>query len=149
MEAEVGQEGVTTAGEDRGIVDRENRHRLELGELRVLDTHREGDDAVSGSAEADYGVLQHQAHDEERRRRRRHGGERRRGKRQRRHPLDVAGERREVRDEALESVDDDEAVVEDVRAGDLDAIDEDLVLAVAGDGETAIRSDRLDFGAKS
>lgn len=52
-------------------------------------------------------------------------------------------------DEALQAVDDDEAVVEDVRTGDLDAIDEDLVLAVAGDGEAAIRSDRFDFGTES
>lgn len=52
-------------------------------------------------------------------------------------------------DEALEAVDDDEAVVEDVRTGDFDAIDENLVLAVAGDSEAPIRSDRFDFGTES
>lgn len=43
-----------------------------------------------------------------------------------------------MRDVALETVDDDEAVAEHIRTADLDAVDEDLILAVAGDGEAAV-----------
>lgn len=52
-------------------------------------------------------------------------------------------------DEALETVDDDEAIVEDIRARNLDAVDEDLILAVGGDGEAAIGGYGFDFGTKS
>lgn len=54
-----------------------------------------------------------------------------------------------MRNEALETVDDDEAVVEEVRARDLDSVDEDLFLLVGGDGQAAVWSQCLDFGSEN
>ncbi|KAL0348391.1 UNVERIFIED_CONTAM: hypothetical protein Sangu_1066900 [Sesamum angustifolium] len=53
-----------------------------------------------------------------------------------------------MRNEALETMDHDEAIVEEVRTGDLHSVNEDLILTVGGDGEAAVGGERLDFGSE-
>lgn len=71
------------------------------------------------------------------------------------HPLDVTRERRERSDEALESVNDDEAVVEQIRLRDLHAPDEHLrrrrfilVESLRCDRDATARAECLDLRAK-
>lgn len=50
-----------TSMEDRGIVNCEDRHVVEIDELSVLDTHREGEDAVTAGSETEHCVSHHHA----------------------------------------------------------------------------------------
>ena len=62
METQVGDERVS-ASKYRVFVERENHHRAQIHEVRVLDKEREGEDAES--ADAEHAMVEHQAHDEE------------------------------------------------------------------------------------
>lgn len=152
MEPHVADVGVR-AGEDGDVVDREHSHVVEVHELLVFHLDCEREDAESVVAESKHGVPEHQAHDSRLHSHERIISRwitittammmvavvivavvivaeemkiwiEREGERV--HPLDVTRERRERSDEALESVNDDEAVVEQIRLRDLHASDEHL-----------------------
>lgn len=52
-----------TAMEDRGIIDGEDRHVVEVDELGELDAHRESEDAVAAGSESEHCVGHHHAVD--------------------------------------------------------------------------------------
>lgn len=70
------------------------------------------------------------------------------------HPLDVTRERRQRSYKALEAVDNQEAVVEEIRTSDLNTADEDfcgvgLIIGGGGNCDAAAGVHSLDFGAES
>lgn len=158
MEPHVADVGVRS-GEDGGIIEREHRHVVEAHELGVLDLHGEGQDAEAIVSETEHRVSEHQAHNSRLRRRldrllstmiwmERKG--------QRGQPLDFARERRERSDKALEAVNHQEAIVEEIWLRDLHASDEDLGVRsvvvlerLGGDGDTPARAQRLDLRTES
>ena len=144
------------AGEDREVVHGEHRHVVEANKIGVLDPYGERQDAKPVVAELEHRVPEQQAHDR--------GVDlvrllavamEREG--QRGHLLEVARERRKRGHEALEAVDDDEAVVEEIGTRHLHSIDEDLgrgdgVVSVlgplGGDGNAAAWAQGLDLRAE-
>ena len=147
--------------EDGEVIDGEHGHIVESHKLRVLNLHSEGQDAKAVVAEPEHGVPEHEAHDS--RLHRRAGTvemlagaviwmER---ERERRHPLHVARKWRQRRDEALEAVNDDHAVVEEIWLRDLHAADENLggggvrLDRIGGDGDAAARTQRFYLGPES
>lgn len=71
------------------------------------------------------------------------------GERKRSGTVDVTGEWREMGDVSLEAVDGDMAVGVEVGLCDFDARDEYVSgVGGGGDGEAAVRGERLNFGAK-
>ncbi|CAL5432299.1 unnamed protein product [Camellia sinensis] len=114
--------------EDRFIVESEQSESSEIQELRVLHSQSQCENAEAADSEAEHGVFEHQAHDIESRHRRR------RRKRERTHSLDVARNRREMRNEASKAVNNHAIVVVEVRISDLHAADEYIgAVFVGGD----------------
>lgn len=152
-------------GEDGKIVDGEHRHVAESHELCVLDLHRECKNAESVVTEPEHGVFEHETHECRLHRRSAVSVVEmmtgtviwmvREGKRG--HPLDIARERRQRRNEALKAMNHDHAVVEQIRLRDLHASDEDLrsdggagvvIDRFGGNGDASSRTQGLDLGAK-
>lgn len=151
-------------GEDGKVIDGEHGHVVESHELCVLNLHGECQDAEAVITEPEHCIPEHEAHDS-----RLHRGEgsldvvagtviRMEREGEGGHPLHVARERRQRRDETLKAVDHNHAVVEEIRLRDLHASDEDLrggagagvrMDRVRGDGYATAWTQGLDLGAKS